>query len=196
MASRQLTVDSAKKKEFINIFLLMPESSVLNAMRQANNYPCAWINAGPPSTSYVALLGQLSPSGIGVHMLPSSEEFHDLGLALFRAGGGGQGDGGDDLQEKNNDKRTMMTTIDCSGRGRRNAKGRWKRNIIAIGWRWGWHGRMSCRLPPLPVVGRHHLREEGCGSETLFSCGDVDVDKDNGANEDGWFQMNVPPLII
>jgi hypothetical protein len=35
MASRQFTVDSAKKKEFINIFLLMPESSVLNAMRQA-----------------------------------------------------------------------------------------------------------------------------------------------------------------
>ena len=35
MASRQFTVDSAKKKEFINIFLLMPESSVINAMRQA-----------------------------------------------------------------------------------------------------------------------------------------------------------------
>jgi hypothetical protein len=35
MASRQFTVDSAKKKEFINIFLLMPESSVLNAMRLA-----------------------------------------------------------------------------------------------------------------------------------------------------------------
>ena len=35
MASRQLTVDSAKKREFVNIFLLMPESSVLNAMRQA-----------------------------------------------------------------------------------------------------------------------------------------------------------------
>ncbi len=35
MASRGFTVDSAKKKEFINIFLLMPESSVLNAMRQA-----------------------------------------------------------------------------------------------------------------------------------------------------------------
>ena len=35
MASRQFTVDSAKKREFINIFLLMPESSVLNAMRQA-----------------------------------------------------------------------------------------------------------------------------------------------------------------
>jgi hypothetical protein len=35
MASRQFTVDSAKKKEFINIFLLVPESSVLNAMKQA-----------------------------------------------------------------------------------------------------------------------------------------------------------------
>ena len=35
MASRQFTVDLAKKKEFINIFLLMPESSILNAMKQA-----------------------------------------------------------------------------------------------------------------------------------------------------------------
>jgi hypothetical protein len=35
MASRRFTVDSAKKNEFINIFLLMPESSVLNAIRQA-----------------------------------------------------------------------------------------------------------------------------------------------------------------
>jgi hypothetical protein len=35
MASRKFTVDSTKKREFINIFLLMPESSVLNAMRQA-----------------------------------------------------------------------------------------------------------------------------------------------------------------
>ena len=34
MTSMQFTVDSAKKKEFINIFLLMPESTVLNAMRQ------------------------------------------------------------------------------------------------------------------------------------------------------------------
>ncbi len=46
--------------------------------------------AGMPSTSYVALLGRLSPSGIGVRMLPSSEKFYDLGLAFFRAGGGGQ----------------------------------------------------------------------------------------------------------
>ena len=35
MASRQFTVDWAKKREFINIFLLMPESSVVIAMRQA-----------------------------------------------------------------------------------------------------------------------------------------------------------------
>jgi hypothetical protein len=33
MAPRRFTVDSAKKKEFINIFPLMPESSVLNARR-------------------------------------------------------------------------------------------------------------------------------------------------------------------
>jgi hypothetical protein len=37
MASRRFTVDLAKKKEFINIFLLMPESSVLNAMKQAKS---------------------------------------------------------------------------------------------------------------------------------------------------------------
>ena len=35
MASRRFTVDSAKKKEFINIFFLMPESSIINAMKQA-----------------------------------------------------------------------------------------------------------------------------------------------------------------
>jgi len=35
MASRRFTVDLVKKKEFINIFLLMLESSILNAMRQA-----------------------------------------------------------------------------------------------------------------------------------------------------------------
>ncbi len=129
-------------------------------------------------------------------MLPSSEEFHNLGLAFFQAGGGGQEDGGDGSREKNNDKGTMTITNNCSGRGRRNAEGRWKQNIIAIGRQWGWHGRTSCWLPPLPVVGQHHSREEGCGSETLFSCSDVDADKDNGANKDGWFQMNVPPLII
>ena len=129
-------------------------------------------------------------------MLPSSEEFHDLGSAFFRAGGGGQEDGGNGSREKNNDKGTMTITNDCSGRGRRNAEGRWKWNIIAIGRQWGWHGRTSCRLPPLPVVGRYHLQEEGCGSGMLFSCGDVDADKDDGANEDGWFRMNVPPLII
>jgi len=35
MAFRQFAVDSAKNREFINIFLLMPGSSILNAMRQA-----------------------------------------------------------------------------------------------------------------------------------------------------------------
>jgi hypothetical protein len=47
--------------------------------------------------------------------------------------------------------------------------------------------------PPRPVIGRHHSREEGCGSETLSSRGDVD-DVD-GENDDGWFQMKVPLLI-
>jgi hypothetical protein len=51
-------------------------------------------------------------------------------------------------------------------------------------------------VPPQPVVGRHHLQEEGCGSETLLSHGNVGADNNNGANEDGWFRMNVPPLII
>ena len=35
MASRQFTVDLAKKKDFINIFLLMPETGVDDAMRKA-----------------------------------------------------------------------------------------------------------------------------------------------------------------
>ena len=35
MASRQFTVDPVKKKEFINIFLLMPETRVDDAMRKA-----------------------------------------------------------------------------------------------------------------------------------------------------------------
>jgi len=35
MASRQFTVDSVKKQEFISIFLLMPETSVSHAMRKA-----------------------------------------------------------------------------------------------------------------------------------------------------------------
>ena len=35
MASRQFTVDSAKKREFINIFLLMPETRIDDAMRKA-----------------------------------------------------------------------------------------------------------------------------------------------------------------
>ncbi len=129
-------------------------------------------------------------------MLPSLEEFYDLGSAFFWAGGGGQEDGGDGSREKNNDKGMMTITNNCSGRGRRNAKGRWKRNIIAIGRQWGGHGRTSCWLPPLLVIGRHHSREEGCSLETLFSHGNVYADEDDGANEDGWFRMNIPPLII
>ena len=35
MASRQFTVDSAKKKKFVDIFLLMPETRVADAMRSA-----------------------------------------------------------------------------------------------------------------------------------------------------------------
>jgi hypothetical protein len=88
----------------------------------------------------------------------------------------------------------MTTTNDCSGRGRGNAEGQWNRNIIAMGRRWQWHRGTSCRLPPWPVVSRHQSREERCGSETLLSRGDVD-NKDNGANDDGKFQVNVPPLI-
>ena len=35
MASRQFTVDLAKKKKFVDIFLLMPETPVADAMRSA-----------------------------------------------------------------------------------------------------------------------------------------------------------------
>jgi hypothetical protein len=35
MHSRQFTVDPAKKEKFINIFLLMPETRVDDAMRSA-----------------------------------------------------------------------------------------------------------------------------------------------------------------
>jgi hypothetical protein len=35
MTSRQFTVDPVKKQEFINIFLLMPETRVNDAMRKA-----------------------------------------------------------------------------------------------------------------------------------------------------------------
>jgi hypothetical protein len=78
----------------------------------------------------------------------------------------------------------MTTTNDCSGRGRRNAKGRWNQNIVAIGRRRRWHRGTSRRLPPRSVVGRHHSREEVCGSETLSSCGDVD-NNDDSAKDDG-----------
>ncbi len=35
MASRRFTVDSAKKNKFVDIFLLMPETGVVDAMRSA-----------------------------------------------------------------------------------------------------------------------------------------------------------------
>jgi hypothetical protein len=96
-------------------------------------------------------------------------------------------------RKRDNNKGIMTTTNDCSGRGRRNAKGRWSQNIVAIGRRRRWHRGMSRWLPPLPVVGRHHSREEGGGSEMLLSWGNVD--NNDGANDNGWFQMNVPSLI-
>jgi hypothetical protein len=145
-------------------------------------------------------------------MLPSSDEFHHLGSAFvccpprtsftiwdrnsFGREEEDEEDDSDGLREKNNDKGTMTTTNDCSGHERHNDEGRWNWNIIAIGRRRRWHGRTSRRLPPRPVVGRHHSREEGCGSETLSSRGGADAAADDGASEDGWFRMNVPPLII
>ncbi len=103
---------------------------------------------------------------------------------------------GNGLQERDHYNGTMMTTNDCSGCGRRNPKGQGIRNILAIGRQWRWHRGTSCRPPPpWPVVGRHHSREEECGLETLSSLGNVIVDNDDGANDNGQFQMVVPPLI-
>ncbi len=44
--------------------------------------------------------------------------------------------------------------------------------------------KVSLAPPPRPVVGRHHLREEGCGLETLSSFSNVVNDDNNGANDD------------
>jgi hypothetical protein len=55
---------------------------------------------------------------------------------------------GNGLQERDNYKGMMTTTNDCSGHGRRNAKGRWNRKIVAFGWRWQWHHGKSHWLPP------------------------------------------------
>jgi hypothetical protein len=41
----------------------------------------------------------------------------------------------------------MMTTNDFSGRGRRNAEGRWNQNILAIEWRRRWHCRRLVGSP-------------------------------------------------
>jgi hypothetical protein len=61
------------------------------------------------------------------------------------------------------------------------------------------HGSMPGRRclvdSPPPSFGQHHLQEEGCGLEMLSSCGNVDNNNDNSANDDGWFRMNVPLLI-
>jgi hypothetical protein len=103
-------------------------------------------------------------------------------------------DDGEGLQERDDYKGTMTTINDCSGCGRRNAKGRWNQNIIVIRRQRQWHCGTSCWLTPQPVVGQHHSREEGCGSEMLSSCGGVDND-DDSENDNGWFQMNVPPMI-
>ncbi len=91
-----------------------------------------------------------------------------------------------DCSQERDDYKMMMATNDCSGHGRRNAEGRWNQNIVAIGRQWQLHRGTSRWLPPPPIVGRHHSREEGCGLEMLLSCGDVD-NNDNSANEDGQF---------
>jgi hypothetical protein len=129
-------------------------------------------------------------------MLPSLDKFHNLGSGSFGRVEEDEEDDGNGSREKNNDKGTMTTTNDCSGHGRRNAKEQWNWNIIAIWRQWRWYGRTSHWLPPWPVVGRHHWREEGCSSKMLSSCSNVDAANNNGANEDGWFQMNISPLII
>jgi hypothetical protein len=38
-------------------------------------------------------------------------------------------------------------------------------------------------LPPRPIVGQHHLREEGCSSEIRLSCGHVN-NNNNDANDE------------
>ncbi len=88
----------------------------------------------------------------------------------------------------------MTTANDCSGRGRHNTKGRWNQNTVAIWQQRQWHHGTS-HPPPPPVDGRHHSWEEGCGLETLLSCGNVDNDNNSGANDNVRFQTNVPPLI-
>ncbi len=97
-----------------------------------------------------------------------------------------QDDDGDCSQERDNYKGAMTATNDCSGRGRRNAEGGLNQNIVAIGRRQQLHRGTSRWLPSPPVVGRRHSREEGCGSETLSSCGDVN-NNDDSANDVGRF---------
>ncbi len=66
---------------------------------------------------------------------------------------------------------------------------------LRIGRQWRWHHGTSCWLPSWPIVGQHHLRVEGCGSEMMSSCSNVNNDNDNGANDDGQFRLIVSPLI-
>jgi hypothetical protein len=140
-----------------------------------NNCPHVWINAGPPLLLYVALLGQVSPSGTGVHMLSPKTSFMIWDRCSFGREEEDEEDDGDSSREKNNDKGTMTTTNNCSCHGWHNAEGRWNRNIIAIRRQWQWHGRMSRQIHPWPVIGQHHSRKEGCGLEMLSSGGDVDA---------------------
>ncbi len=50
----------------------------------------------------------------------------------FRREEEGKDDDGNGLQERDDYKGKMMTTNDCSGHGRHNAKGQWSRYIVAI----------------------------------------------------------------
>jgi hypothetical protein len=79
------------------------------------------LTAGP--TTMTARARGSTPGRRCRRMLPSSDEFHDLGSAFFRGEEEGEEDDSDSLRERDNDKGTMMTTNDCSGRGRRNAEG-------------------------------------------------------------------------
>jgi hypothetical protein len=53
---------------------------------------------------------------------------------------------------------------------------------------------VSLAPPSRPVVGRHLSQKEGSSSKMLLSCGNVN-NNDDGANDNGRFQMNIPPLI-
>jgi hypothetical protein len=76
-------------------------------------------------------------------------------------------DDGNCSQEREDYEGTMTATNYCSGRGRRNAEGRWKQNIVAIGRRRRLHRGTSRRLPPRPsladiVRGRRDAARKCC----------------------------------